>query len=157
MFAHQHKSYRTCFCLLIKSQHTGQGWNPQVRAVPYPAATLPGLAAALPAASPPALSADQENCFAIWFDLISLLFFFPTLQAWESGRVVQMQLSWQSRREADFALFRGQWAVPWHQATGAFVKASGLIRKTSYAGAWRQCCFRLRLSVSTWSHLSSFA
>lgn len=111
------------------------------------------------AASPPAPKADQENCFTIWFDLISLLFFFPTLQALESGRVVQRQRSRQSRLEADFALFGGQWAVPWRQATGAFVQAFGLIRKANYAGRWGtegSIAFRLSVPVSTWGHLPSF-
>lgn len=128
--------------------------------MPYPATPLPCLAAAAPlpclaAVSPPSPSADHENCFAIWFDLISLLFFL-TLQAWESGWVVQMLLSWQISREADFALFRGQWAVSWHQATGAFVKVFGL--ETSYASRWygRQHCYMFLRSLSTWGHQPSF-
>lgn len=73
--------------------------------------------------------------------------------------MVQRQLSRQSRLEADFALFRGQWAVPWRQATGAFVQAFGLIRKASYAGRWGtegSIAFRLLVPVSTWGHLPSF-
>lgn len=95
----------------MASHNTGQRWNPQVRAVPYPAAPLPCLAAELPVASPPAPSTDHENCFAIWFDLISLLFFL-TLQAWESGWAVQPQLSWQISWEADFALLEASGQYP---------------------------------------------
>lgn len=41
--------------------------------------------------------ADHENCFAIWSDLISLLFFLPP-RAREAGWVVQRQLSWRISR-----------------------------------------------------------
>lgn len=66
--------------------------------------------------------------------------------------MVRTQLSWQISWEADFALFRGQWAVPWRQATGAFVKIFGL--KTNYGSRW---VWKVPLlwSLSTWGHLPS--